>query len=351
MSIVVDLYSDTITKPTLAMREFMCNASVGDEQKGEDPTVNELQTRVANLLNKPSALFLPSATMANQIALKCHTQPGDEMIAELDSHVLHYEVGGPAVHSGVMVRGLPGQRGCFTPAQLEMAIRPKHSLHMPNTRLVWVENTHNLAGGTVWRLADLASVTDCARANGLKVHMDGARLFNASLASGTLVDKFSSYADTITLCFSKGLGCPGGAMLLGQEDVISQARKYKHMFGGAMRQSGILAGAALYALDHNIHRLTEDHLNAKRFAQGLSNVPGLLVNPSEVETNMVFFQCQQPLDPAIFHAKCLEKGLRFSLMGSRLRAVTHLDVDRLLIQKAVEIVRSVVQDETDFMAG
>lgn len=334
----IDLYSDTLTMPSRAMREFMCACPVGDEQKGEDPTVNALQERIAAMLGKPAALFMPSATMANQIAIKCHTQPGDEIVADAMSHTLHYEAGGPAFHSGVMVRALSGARGCFTAADVAAVLRPTDSQYMPRTRLVWVENTHNLAGGTVWRLPDLEGVSAFARAHDLAVHLDGARIFNASAASGVPADVYAALADTVTVCFSKGLGCPGGAVLVGPAGLIGRARRYKQLFGGAMRQaSGILAGAALYALDHNLGRLAEDHANARRLAEGLAGVPG--VTPEDAETNMVYFRVADTDD---FHAACLQRGLRFSKqLGNRLRAVTHLDVDAEGIERALAIVREV----------
>ncbi|RNB84652.1 aminotransferase class I/II-fold pyridoxal phosphate-dependent enzyme [Brevibacillus fluminis] len=343
MTIKIDLYSDTITQPSSQMRMFMSNAQVGDEQKGEDPTVNELEKRVVALLNKPAALFLPSATMANQIALKTHSNPGDEIIAEFNSHVLHYEVGGPAFHSGVMVHGINGTRGCFTSEQAKAAIRPK-SVYMPNTRLIWVENTNNLAGGTIWTLEDLSDISDLAKEHGLAVHMDGARLLNAVVASGIPAHVFTAHADTVTLCFSKGLGCPAGAMLAGSAEFIARARKYKHLFGGAMRQTGMIASSALFALEHNINRLEQDHHNARRLANGLAYIPGLVINPDAVETNIVFFECQPGLDEAKFYERCLEKGLRFSHLYRRLRAVTHLDVTQTDIDHAIGIAKEVCEE-------
>jgi threonine aldolase len=337
LPVEIDLYSDTVTLPSRAMRAFMCEAPVGDEQKGEDPTVNLLQARMAALLGKEAALYMPSATMANQIAIKCHTQPGDELIAHVLSHTLHYEVGGPAFHSGVMARGLEGPRGCFTPAQLEEVLRPRDSQYLPSSRLVWVENTHNLAGGTVWTLADLDAVAAWTHAHGLALHLDGARIFNAALASGVAPARIAAGADTVTVCFSKGLGCPGGAVLAGPGALIARARKYKQLFGGAMRQAGILAAAAVYALEHNVERLAEDHRNARRLAEGLAAIPGIAVGTPE--TNMVYFTVP---DVDGFHAACLERGLRFSKqVGNRLRAVTHLDISAEAVERAIAIARAV----------
>lgn len=341
MRIDVDLYSDTVTEPTRAMREFMCFAPVGDEQKQEDPSVNRLQETVADLLGKEAALFLPSATMANQIALKCHTEPGDEVIVDAGSHVVHFEVGGPAFHSGVMLRPLEGARGFFTAAQVQAAIRPPDFVHMPRTRAVWVENTHNQAGGTIWPREQLAAVAALARARGLALHMDGARLLNAAVAAGAPPAAFTEHVDTVTLCLSKGLGCPVGAVLAGPAALLDRARRYKHLFGGAMRQAGILAAAGLYALNHHVDRLADDHARARRLAQGLAGVPGVRIDPAAVETNIVFFACDDGLDPAALVAGCLAAGVRFSLPGQQIRAVTHLGIDDAAIDRAVAVVAEV----------
>jgi threonine aldolase len=341
---LIDLYSDTMTRPTQAMREFMCRAPVGDEQRGEDPTVNRLQETVAELLGKDAAVFVPSATMANQIALKCHTQPGDEIIAEARSHVIVSEVGGPAFHSGVMVRPVAGERGTFTAEQVAVAMNPPERINSPPTRLVWIENTHNYAGGAAWPPARLAAVATFARGRGLAVHVDGARLLNAALATDTSPAALAAHADTVTLCLSKGLGCPGGALLAGAADLIRRARKYKQLFGGSMRQAGILAAAGVYALEHHVDRLREDHDNARRLARGLAAIAGLRID-AEVDTNMVYFVCEAGLDPNTFYDRCLAEGVRFSRSGNRFRAVTHLDVNVADIDEALATVRRVVAGE------
>src|ERR671937_2978815 len=281
---VIDLRSDTATRPTAEMRAVIAAAEVGDEQLREDPTVNELQRRAAELLGQEAALFPPTATMANQIALKVLTRPGCTLIAEERTHVLIFEAGGPAVHSGLVMRGLPGVAGRLAPEQLREVVATSEDIEPAS--VVVLENTHRSAGGRVWPLAELERVVGTARELGLAVHLDGARLLNAAVASGLPPSEYGRLADSVTVCFSKGLGCPLGAVLAGSAELIERAWEGKFLFGGALRQAGIVAAAMLYALDHHVERLAEDHGRAKRLAHGLA-AGGLSVEPDEVETNFV----------------------------------------------------------------
>ncbi len=286
---MIDLRSDTATKPTPELRAAMAGAEVGDEQLREDPTVNELQRRAAELLGQEEALFLPTATMANQIALFCQGERGGELIAEERTHVLVFEAGGPAVHSGLVMRGLVGDRGRITPEQLRDTVHIADDFQ-PSS-VVCLEQTHRSAGGRVWPFDQLSAVAATARELGLAVHLDGARLFNASVASGVAAAEYGALADTVTLCFSKGLGCPLGAVLAGSRETMGKAWRCKFLFGGAMRQAGIVAAAALYALEHNVERLAEDHTRAKRLAEGLA-AAGLPVDPAATETNFVALEVE-----------------------------------------------------------
>jgi threonine aldolase len=343
MDTLIDLVSDTATRPSQAMREFMMRAPVGDEQRQEDPTVNALQDRVAALLGTEAALFVPSATMANEIAVKAHTRPGDEVICDRTAHIVNAEAGGPAVLSGVMVQTVHGERGVFTAAQVEQAIR-REGPHYPRTRLVAVEQTSNLGGGTVWPLETLRAVAAAARRHGLRTHMDGARLMNAVVASGASAREQTQEYDSVTLCLTKGLGCPVGALVAGDRDFIAQARRYKHLFGGAMRQAGIIAAAGLYALDHHVDRLAEDHANAKILARGLAEIPEMRIEVDHVETNIVFFDVGGlGLTAAEAVERLLARGVRVGAMGRTLiRAVTHLDVSRAQVERAVTVAHEVL---------
>ena len=283
---MVDLRSDTATQPTQAMREAIANAEVGDEQIREDPTVNELERRAAELLGHEDSVFVPTATMANEIALRVLGDPGDELIAEELSHILIAELGGPAVHAGLMTRPLPSVGGRFTTDQVRAAARRGDLGHVPTTRIVAIENTHNAAGGRVWPLADVEAMAETCRELDLMLHLDGARLFNAAVASGVAPSAIAGHADTVTICFSKGLGCPLGATVAGSAERMVQARRFKHQFGGAMRQAGIVAAACVYALDHNVDRLAEDHVRARRLAEALHEA-GVAVDLERVETNFV----------------------------------------------------------------
>ncbi|HME95403.1 MAG TPA: GntG family PLP-dependent aldolase [Methylomirabilota bacterium] len=336
--IVIDLYSDTLTKPTPDMRRFMCEAEVGDEQKGEDPTVNRLQEMVAELLGKEAAVYLPSGTMCNEIAVKVHTRPGDEVLADRTSHLIHFEGGGPGLLSGVLMTGLDGERGVFTGAQVRAGTHAR-SRYAPPTRLVSIENTSNLGGGRVWPLAAVADVSAAAKALGLATHMDGARLLNAVVASGTPARAYAAAVDSVWIDFSKGLGAPVGACLAGSRAFIEEAWRYKQALGGAMRQAGIIAAGGVYALRHHVDRLGEDHDNARALARGIAGLPGIVLDPAHVETNIVIFDVARPGLTAAGLAERLMAAaqVRLSVMGeTRLRAVTHLDVSRKQIDTAVE---------------
>jgi threonine aldolase len=336
-SSVLDLRSDTATRPTPEMRAAMAEAEVGDEQLREDPTVNELQRRAAELLGQEAALFLPTATMANQIAFRVRTRPGGELIAEERTHALVYEAGGPAVHSGLVMRGLPGVRGRLSAEQLRDAVAQADDLQP--TSIVVLENTHRSAGGCVWPLEELAATAATARELGLAVHLDGARLLNAAVASGLPAADFGRLAETVTLCFSKGLGCPLGAALAGSAESIEQAWQGKFLFGGAMRQAGVVAAAALYALDHNVERLADDHARASRLGAGLAEA-GLRLDPPEIETNFVGIDVR-PLGLTVTEAKAriAERGVLVSeLRPGVLRAATYLGITDDDVERAIDAI-------------
>jgi threonine aldolase len=337
----IDLASDTVTKPTQAMRAFMANAEVGDEQKGEDPTVNQLVEMVCDLLDKEDAIYLPSGTMCNQIAFRVHCGPGDEIIMDTTGHTRHYETGGPAALSGATMYPIEGRRGIFTAEQVKAAIRPVGN-HFPRSRVLLVEQTSNMGGGSIWPLETIREVCDVAAEHGLARHMDGARLLNAVVATGIPAKEYAAQVDSVWIDFSKGLGAPVGAALAGSRAFIREAWRWKHQFGGAMRQAGIIAAGAVYALRHHVKRLAEDHENAQILVKGLREMVGIQTEP--VETNMVFFDVSGPgLTANRFSDLLLARGLRVSLAeDARIRAVTHLDVSRAQVEEAVDIVREVV---------
>jgi threonine aldolase len=326
------------------MRRFMCEAEVGDEQQLEDPTVNQLQNAVAELLGKEAALFLPSGTMCNQVAFSVHCRAGDEIILHETAHPLLYEAGGAAALMGAVFRPLTGERGRFTAAQVREAVRP--AVHyMPRSRVVSIEQTANIVGGVCWPLAEVQAVGAAAREAGLAVHMDGARLMNAVVATGTPARAFAAQVDTIWLDLTKGLGAPVGAVLAGSRAFIEEAWVYKQRLGGAMRQAGIIAAAGLYALEHHVNRLAEDHERARELAAGLAELPGIAVDAARVETNIVIFDVGGTgLSGDAFAEKTLAShGVRFSVIGpTTVRAVTHLDVPPDGIQRALAAVRAAV---------
>jgi threonine aldolase len=318
----------------------MAEADVGDEQRREDPTTNRLQERVCELLGTEAAVFLPTGTMANQISFRVHCRPGDEIVMERTAHARNFESGAPAALSGANAEIIEGQAGLFTANQLAATIRSADN-HFPRSRLVVIEQTSNVAGGTIWPLEQIEAVVRTAREHGLAVHMDGARLFNAVAETRIPAAEYARHFDSLWVDFSKGLGAPVGAALAGSREFIEQAWRFKHQFGGAMRQSGIIAAAALYALDHNIDRLADDHENARTLAKGLGEIDGITVEP--VSTNMVFFDVSGlGMTAEAVVAETMKRGLRFSPMGpTRIRAVTHLDVSTEQILEAIDIVRQV----------
>ena len=333
---MIDLRSDTVTKPTADMRRAMAEAAVGDDVFGDDPTVIELERTTAELLGKEAAVFVPSGTMANQLALRVHTRHSDEVILESSAHVFGSEAGAPAALAGVMCRRIDGHRGIFTADDLLGVLRGVDVHHAPQ-RLVCVENTHNVGGGTVWQLGTLAELSAVAREHGLAVHMDGARLWNATAATGTPERTFASHCDTVSVCFSKGLGAPVGSALAGPAPLIQTARRYRKMYGGGMRQAGILAAGALHALRHHRQRLTDDHANARLLAQGLAKIPGVLLDDPQIDTNIVRFRLPGA-DAQRLVADLLARGVALLAVGpDTFRAVTHLDVNASDIPTALEI--------------
>ncbi len=334
---MIDLRSDTLTQPTAAMRQAIANAAVGDEQKREDPTVNELERRGAEFLGHEEAVFLPTATMANQIALQILGRPGDALVVERHAHIMLSELGGPAAHSGLLTIGLPGTNGRFSPDQVVAEIRDRTSVHVAPTRIVAVENTHNSAGGRAWPLDEIDAMVATCREHDLAVHLDGARLVNAAVACGVEPSRIGRGFDTVTLCFSKGLGCPLGALIAGSAELMARARRGKHYFGGAMRQAGIVAAAALYALDHHVDRIADDHARARRLGEGLADA-GVKVDLEQVETN--FVQVEVGADRADTIERMKERGVLVSttVHPTVVRAVTHLDVTDDDIDATIEAI-------------
>jgi threonine aldolase len=334
---VINLYSDTQTQPSAEMRQAMASAEVGDEQRGLDPTVTALQEEVAELLGKEEAVFVPSGSMCNQIAVRLHIRPlGDEMYLHRLAHPITAEAGGAAVLSGAMVMPLEGEGGTFTGEALRARMRDPRDSHEPRSRLVTIEQTTNLGGGRVWPLARIEEVLDVAREFGLRTHLDGARLLNAVVASGESAASYAAGFETAWIDFSKGLGAPVGACLAGSAELMAQARRYKQMLGGSMRQAGIVAAGARHGLRHNVERLADDHANAKFLAEGLAELPGVEIDPATVETNIVIFDVP---DAQALHDKLAAAGVEMSLLEGRVRAVTHLDVDRAAVEKALAAVK------------
>jgi threonine aldolase len=340
----IDLRSDTVTRPTAAMRQAMAQAEVGDDVFGDDPTVKALEARVAGLLGKEAAIFVPSGTMANQVAIRTHTEPGDEIICHGESHVYWYEAGAAAAISGCQMRLLQAARGIFTPAQLQAVLHADGEAdnHACTQKLVVIENTHNRGGGSVWPVEQIAAVELAAREAGLKMHMDGARLWNACIACGATESEYASHFDSVSVCFSKGLGAPVGSALVGTAAFIRRARRFRKQFGGGMRQSGILAAAALYAVEHNRQRLAEDHANARRLAEAIAGAPGIELDPSAVETNMVYFRVTTT--PAEEMVKRFARAgvLMLAESADTIRAVAHLDVTADDISAAGERIGQVM---------
>lgn len=339
---LVDLFSDTVTRPTPGMRRAMAEAEVGDEQLREDPTVNRLQETVAALLGKEAALFLPSGTMCNQVAFAVHCRAGDEILLHEQAHPILYEAGGAAATVGAVFRPLPGARGRFTAEQVRDAVRPPVH-YMPRSRAVSIEQTANLAGGACWPLDQVESVCAAAREAGLACHMDGARLLNAVVATGTPADAFAAPVDSVWIDLTKGLGAPVGAVLAGSAEFIEQAWVYKQRYGGAMRQAGIIAAGGLYALEHHVERLAEDHERARRLADGLATIPGIALDAAGVESNIVIFDVGGTGRSAdAFAERALSShGVRFTVIDQRtVRAVFHLDVPPDGVERALTAARA-----------
>ena len=334
---MVNLYSDTQTRPTPEMRAAIAAAEVGDEQRGDDPTVRALEERVAALLGHEAAVFLPSGTMCNEIAIRLHIRPGgDEILLGRETHPLRFEGGAPAALSGAVMTVVDGEAGMFTPDALDAAIRahPAGDRYAPRPRLVCVEQPTNMGGGRVWPLEQVEAVVEVARSHGLRTHLDGARLMNAVVASGIDAASWAGRFDSAWVDFTKGLGAPVGACLAGSAELISEAWRWKQMLGGAMRQAGIIAAGGLYALDHHVDRLADDHARARRLADGLGGLPGVELDPATVETNILVFAV--PDAPAFCDALARADVLVIPLDARRVRAVTHLDVDDAGIERALE---------------
>ena len=335
----IDLRSDTVTQPTQAMLQAMASAPLGDDVYGDDPTVNRLQETAAERLGKEAALFVASGTMGNLLGVLVNARSGQEIIAEASSHLFLNEAAGTAVVGGIQVRQVPTERGVLAPEQVLAALRPRNDDHQPVSAAVVIENTHNRHGGLAWPLADLRRVGETARAHGLAVHMDGARLFNAAVATGASAQQIADVADTVTFCLSKGLSCPVGSLLCGPASKIAEARKWRKMLGGGMRQAGVLAAAGLVALDTMIDRLAEDHENARSLAEGLAELTGVECDLTRVQTNIVFFRLRGT-SAADFLAGCAKLGLRGGASGpDRVRFVTHYGITSADIKQALTICR------------
>ncbi len=338
---IIDLRSDTLTKPTAAMRQAMAEAEVGDDVFGEDPTVNRLQEAVARLLGKEAALFVSSGTMGNQLAIKCHTAPGDEVLCEADSHPFNYEAAGPAFLSGVQMRPVSGTQGVISKDQLAQCLRPNDH-HYPQSRLVLLENTHNRAGGAIFPLAEMKNIYAFTQDNGLRLHLDGARLWNAHVATGIPLHEYGQVCDSVTVCLSKGLGAPVGSVLAGSREFIDNAHRYRKMWGGGMRQVGILAAAGLYAIEHHVQRLAKDHEHAKRLAEALNQLAGINVDMEATRTNIVIADMSASGKSAFtaMEALAAQGLLTIAMSPTRLRFVTHLDISSRQIDQAITILKT-----------
>jgi len=337
----IDLRSDTVSKPSPEMRQAMASAEVGDDVFGEDPTVNALQNRICELTGKESALLVCSGTQANQVSLNAHTQPGEEVICEERSHIYNYEAGAPAALSGVQLHPLPGKYGILDPEEVEFAIRPPDH-HFAQTRLIVLENTHNRWGGTIYPLDEIKKIKALADAHHLKMHLDGARLWNASIASEVSLKEYARYFDSVSLCFSKGLGAPVGSVIAGSKAFIGRAHYYRKLYGGGMRQAGILAAGALYAVEHNFKRLAEDHRRARRLAEAINLIPGFVINLHTVQTNIVIIDTSLNKKSAPeLSAELAEKGvLTIAFSPTRIRMVTHLNISEKDIERTIEIMET-----------
>ena len=335
---IIDLRSDTVTKPSPEMRKVMAGATVGDDVFGEDPTVNALQDKVAALLGKEKALYVPSGTMGNQISIKAHTEPGDEVILEREAHIFNYETVAPAMVSNVQIYPIEGKYGVFTAEQVKRAIRPK-AYYMPRTRLICIENTHNRGGGTIFPIDEIKRLHELAREADIKMHLDGARIWNASVETGIEPKEYAQYFDSVSVCFSKGLGAPVGSAVAGNIDLIEKARRYRKIYGGGMRQAGIIAAGALYAVEHNIERLKEDHEKAKYFAREISKLRSFDIDLATVQTNIVIINVEKTGKTPDEVLKILRTNGVLLTLGTytSIRALTHLDVSFEEVKRAAEV--------------
>jgi len=341
---MIDLRSDTVTQPTDAMREAMARAEVGDDVYGEDPTVNRLQDMAAALLGKRAALFVPSGTMGNQLAIRAHTQPGQEVIVESKAHIVRYEQGAAGALAGVQLHWVVGDRGIMTAEQVEAAIRPKDPYSIP-TGLICIENTHNSGGGTIYSLSTIEKIRAIATKHGIPMHLDGARLFNAVAATTLPAATYAQHFETVSFCLSKGLGAPAGSLLVSSDtQLIERARRFRRMYGGAMRQSGILAAAGIHALEHHVARLKHDHDHAKKLARALQQIPAVRIAPQHVETNIVIFDVpDHRLTPADLVTQLKDHGVLIHAIGGRsFRAVTHLNISTKQIDEAAGVFARVL---------
>lgn len=344
MTIEVDLRSDTVTKPTPGMRQAMANAEVGDDVMGDDPTVQALEALTAKVLGKEAALFMPSGSMTNQVGVRIHCKPGDEFICEAGCHIYNYEQGAFAQLSGVVARTIEGSNGILRPEQFHGTIRAENE-HLVRTRLVCLENTHNRGGGRLQPFDDVTTICEWAHDGGLRTHLDGARLFNAVAASGIAADQWAQHFDTVSVCFSKGLGAPVGSALAGPSKMIREARRHRKCFGGGMRQVGIIAAGALYAMRNHRERLSEDHANAQILADAVRAAEGIDLMTAEVDTNIVFIEVDPAVGTAAEMVAMLQQAGVFTLAitPTRVRAVTHLDVDKAACERAAEVIQHAAQ--------
>ena len=341
----IDLRSDTVTKPSKAMRQVIAEAEVGDDVFEDDPTVKKLEEMTAELLGKEKSLFVPSGTMANEVAIKSLTRPGDEVILEEDSHIYNYELGAPSVLCGVQLHTLKGKRGVLTAQQILDHIYPQ-DIHIPPITLICLENTHNRAGGTIYPIEEIKKIRQATKPFRIKMHLDGARLWNATIATGIPLDEYARWFDSVSVCLSKGLGAPIGSLICGDSDFIQIARRNRKMFGGGMRQVGIIAAAGIYAIENNFNRIIEDHRNAKALAEGLSKIPKISVDLESVQTNIVVIDIKESgMEVGDALDKLKEKGLLAVPFGkNQIRCVTHLDVNRDDIYQALEVFKQVFEN-------
>jgi threonine aldolase len=335
---MIDLRSDTVTQPSAEMKRAMCMAPLGDDVYGEDPTVNRLQDEMAAMFGKEAGLFVPTGVMGNQLAIKAWTQPGDEVIVERESHIFNYETAAPAMMSAVQLHPVTGVLGVFSLADVEAAIRPD-AYYYPRSSLVCIENTHNRMGGTVYPLEAMRELHDFCRMRGMGLHLDGARIWNAHAATGTPLRTYGEAVDSISICFSKGLGAPVGSMLLGERELVAKAHKYRKIYGGGMRQSGMLAAAALHAVEHNLPLLAEDHTRARCFAEALQGRRSFRIDLGRVQTNMVLLDFTgRAIRATSALSRLREEGVEIGMgMGDTLRAVFHLDLDDRAVEQSIDI--------------